>query len=277
MNYRTFEWRLSDGVRLFACEWTPDGAARGVVAIVHGMGEHTGRYSHVAGMLTEAGYAVYGFDQRGHGRSDGQRGHTPSYEALLEGVDFMLRDAEAQYPGRPLFLYGHSMGGNIVLNYLLRRKPKVAGAIVTSPWLTLAFNPPPLNVVVGRMLERIRPTFTNNRPLIPERLTSDPDMIRQLREDPLGHGQITASFFFGVRRAGLWALEHADELTVPLLLMHGGDDKVTSFESSARFARRAGPLCTFKEWPGFKHELHNEAERERVFETILAWLNKRTG
>jgi len=165
----------------------------------------------------------------------------------------------------------------VTLNYVLRRKPAIAGAIVTSPWLTLSFSPPPLQVVVGRMLERIRPTFSNNRPMIPERLSSDPDMIRRLKEDPLGHGLISAAFFFGVQRAGLWALQHAGDLSVPLLLMHGDDDKVTSFVSSARFANAAGPLCSFREWPGFKHELHNETGRERVFAAIRDWLDERMG
>jgi alpha-beta hydrolase superfamily lysophospholipase len=279
MDYREWEWRSADGTRLFACGWRPEepGRTKGVVGIVHGMGEHSGRYAHVAEMLTDEGYAVLGFDQRGHGRTEGKRGHTPSYEALLEGMDLMLDEAARQYPGLPRYAYGHSMGGNVVLNYALRREGrKLAGAIATGPWLRLAFRPPKMTLVAGRIMERFYPAFTNHRPLAAERLTSDPDMARRYADDKLGHGLITARFFFSIQRAGRWALEHADRLSIPLLLMHGGDDQVTSLAASRQFAERAGPRCTFVEWPHFRHELHNELERERVFSLVRRWLNTQT-
>ncbi len=196
----------------------------------------------------------------------------PSYEALLEGPDRLVREARTRYPGAPIFLFGHSMGGNVTLNYLLRRQPDIAGAIVTGPWLKLAFDPPQAQVLIGRLLERVYPQYSNHRPLAAERLTSDPEMIRRLSEDPLGHGHITAKFFFGVRRSGIWAIRHADRLRVPLLLMHGDDDKVTSIAASRLFAEAAGSLCTFVEWPGYRHELHNEAGRAAVFTVIRQWL-----
>ena len=141
MKERIFELRCRDGSRRYAAEWEPadEGRPRGVIALVHGMGEHVGRYRHVAEMFTEAGYAVIGFDQVGHGRTEGKRGHTKSYPALLDGIDAMLAEAKKRFPGAPIFLYGHSMGGNVTLNYVLRRKPGIVGAIVTGPWLRLAF------------------------------------------------------------------------------------------------------------------------------------------
>src|SRR5262249_41630904 len=146
------EFRLKDsaGHELFACEWLPANgeAPRAVVGIIHGMGEHSGRYSHVAERLIREGYAVLAYDQRGHGRTDGKRGHTPSYELLVDGVDRFVTEARRRFPELPLFLYSHSMGGNVTLNYLLRRKPQLAGAVVTGPWLRLAFQPPQLQVVV---------------------------------------------------------------------------------------------------------------------------------
>jgi alpha-beta hydrolase superfamily lysophospholipase len=277
MSHKSLEWLCADGTRMYACEWCLDPAetAIAVIGIVHGMGEHTGRYTHVAKMLNAEGYAVLGFDQRGHGRTEGKRGHTPSYQALLEGVDLMLAEAQRRYPAIPVFLYGHSMGGNVTLNYLLRRQPRLAGAIVTGPWLKLAFKPPSLQAAVGRMIEWIYPKFTNHRPMVAENLTSDPAMIKRYVQDKLGHGQITAKFYFGVHRAGHWALAHADQLSVPLLLMHGGDDYVTSLVASKQFAEQAGSRCTWVEWPGFKHEIHNEIGREKVFIVIRRWLNER--
>jgi alpha-beta hydrolase superfamily lysophospholipase len=276
MSYRDLEWLCTDGTRMFACEWSleqPD-KVKAIIGLVHGMGEHMGRYSHVAAMLNSEGYAVLGFDQRGHGRTLGKRGHTPTYEALLEGVDLLAAEVKRLYPGVPFFLYGHSMGGNITMNYLLRRKPKLAGAIVTGPWLKLAFKPPSMQAAIGGIIEWIYPKYTNNRPMKVGHLTSDPAMIELYVNDKLGHGQITARFYFGVHRAGIWALQHASELTVPLLLMHGGDDSVTSFTASKQFADQAGDKCTWMEWPGYKHELHNELGREEVFFVIREWLSE---
>jgi alpha-beta hydrolase superfamily lysophospholipase len=276
MSYREMEWKSADGNQMFACEWSPDQPQklRAVVGFVHGMGEHMGRYSHVAERLTAEGYAVIGFDQRGHGRTHGKRGHVPSYEGLLEGVDYLIAEAQKTYPAIPLFLFGHSMGGNITLNYLLRRQPNIAGAVVTGPWLKLAFKPPSLQSAIGRIIEKIYPKYTNSRPMRAEHLTSDPEMIERYVNDKLGHGQITAKFYFGVHRAGIWALEHAKELRVPLLLMHGGDDRVTSIRASQQFAEQSKELTRWHEWPGYKHELHNESGREEVFAVILAWLEE---
>ncbi|WP_373230880.1 lysophospholipase [Cohnella sp.] len=278
MSYKQMNWKSADGTRIFACEWIPDQPIeiKAVIGLVHGMGEHIGRYIHVAQTLIEEGYAVLGFDQRGHGQTEGKRGHTPSYEALLEGIDKLLAEAQRKYPGKPLFLYGHSMGGNVTLNFLLRRKPDIAGAIVTGPWLKLAFKPPSIQAAIGRIIEWIYPKYTNNRPLAVGNLTSDPVMQQHYITDELGHGLITAKFYFGVTRAGIWALNHAfelKELKVPLLLMHGGDDRVTSLPASKQFADQAGANCTWREWPGYKHELQNEVGREDIFTVIKEWLN----
>ncbi|RKP58009.1 alpha/beta hydrolase [Cohnella endophytica] len=277
MVFSTWDWRCSDGTRMYACEWSPeqDGTIPAVIGFVHGMGEHMGRYAHVADMLVAEGYAVLGFDQRGHGRTEGKRGHVPAYEDLLEGVDLLIGEARHRYPNAPFFLFGHSMGGNVTLNHLLRRQPDIAGAIVTGPWLKLAFKPPSLQAAIGKVIERVYPRFTNNRPINAQNLTTDPDMVERYVTDELGHGHITARFFFGVQRAGTWALEHAGRLTVPLLLMHGGDDKVTSIQASRRFAELAPPeLVEWQEWPEYKHELHNETGREEVFSVIRDWLKK---
>lgn len=278
MKEREWGWTARGGNNVYACEWTPDagpGSVEAVILITHGMGEHTGRYVHAAEWFAARSYAVLGFDQLGHGRTDGKRGHTDSYEDLLEGIDRMLEEADRRFPGKPKFLWGHSMGGNLTLNYALRRKPDVAGVVVLSPWLKLAFDPPALTVIAARLLEKVYPKFTNDRPFDPTHLTSDPEMLAKLREDRRGHGMITARFFFGVHRAGRWALEHAQELALPLLLMQGDADRVTSIAASRKFAERAGALCTFREWPGFRHELHNERGREDVFRVIDEWSRER--
>lgn len=276
MSYSEFEWRGPDGIRMFACEWKPpeEIQVKAVIGIVHGMGEHSGRYRHVAEMLIAEGYAVLAYDQSGHGRTEGLRGHAASFEVLLDHVGLLLAEMGRRYPNLPRFLFGHSMGGNVTLNYLLRRKPKLNGAVVTGPWLKLAFDPSPSQVFMGRIINRIYPKYVNKRPMVVEHLTSDPEMAKRYVEDPLGHGDISVRFFFEVERAGLWALEHAGELSANLLLMHGSNDQVTSILASKQFAQRAGSLCTFVEWPDYRHELHNELRREEVFAAMRQWLSK---
>jgi len=160
MNTFETQWKSRDGVQFYARGWEPQASTpKGVVCLVHGHGEHVGRYDHVGEALSAAGYALLGFDQRGHGRSAGQRGHIPSYEALLDDIALLLEQAMNRYPALPLFLYGHSMGGNEVINYALRRKPALSGVIATCPWLRLAFEPPALKVALGRMMNRIFPAF----------------------------------------------------------------------------------------------------------------------
>lgn len=279
VQYTETTWQQTDGQALFACSWLPeqDKPVRGTIGIIHGMGEHIGRYAHVAEYYAAAGFAVFGYDHRGHGRTAGQRGHTPSYDSLLEGVDSVVATMRQAFPEAPAFLYGHSMGGNVTLNYLLRRKPDLAGAVISAPWLALAFKPPALQEAVGRLLESIYPAYSSNQPLNPLHLTSDLDMVERHKRDLLIHGRITAGFYGGIRRSGEWALQHAHELTVPILLMHSSADQITSFQASKQFADAAGSLCEWKEWSGFRHELHNDSGREQALQFTTDWIASHAG
>ncbi len=151
MKHNEFKFRTFDGLQLFGQSWQPEDQPRAVICLVHGMGEHSGRYGHVADRLTQACYSVFAFDLRGHGKSPGPRGHTPSYEALLNDVNFFLNEVDKNFPELPLFLYGHSLGGNLVLNYVISRQPKLKGVIVTGPWLRLAFEPPRFKIILAQI------------------------------------------------------------------------------------------------------------------------------
>ena len=133
MQHIEFTQQAPDGIQFYFQGWQPETPPKAVVCLVHGLGEHSGRYAHVAAALNDAGYALLGFDLRGHGKSGGPRGHTPSYETLMDDIGRLLAEAAHRYPGRPQFLYGHSLGGNLVLNYALRRKPGIGGVVATSP------------------------------------------------------------------------------------------------------------------------------------------------
>jgi acylglycerol lipase len=274
LHHTEFNWRTEDGLQIFAQTWQSDEEIRAVVALVHGLGEHSGRYTHVAAALTAAGYAVVAFDLRGHGRSEGQRGHSPSWETLLDDIEALLRESASHFPGRPIFLYGHSLGGNLVLSLILGRKPQVAGAVVTGPLLHSAFQPPAWKIKLGETLYSLWPTFALGNEVDPKGLSHDPKVVRDYVNDPLVHNRVSARLGIDMLRAGEWALAHASELAVPLLLMHGAGDPLCSPQASQEFAQRAPHgVCTLQLWDNLYHEIHNEPEQNQVFQMMVHWLD----
>jgi len=269
-----FNW-IQEGVKFYGQGWSPK-EVKAVVCIVHGFNEHSTRYEHVANRLCNAGYAVLTYDSFGHGKTEGKRGHTPSYEAALDSVRIILGEAEKRFSGRKKFLWGHSMGGGVVLNYLLRNKPDITGAVVTSPLLRLSFAPPPIRVFLANVMKNIYPAFTEKAELASSAISRDKEEVRKYDADPLNHGKITAGTFAGFYDAGQWALAHAGELKLPILLMHGTGDQLTSFEASKEFAEKAPEnLVSLKLWDGFYHELQNEPEPDRTttINHAINWLN----
>ncbi len=274
---KTFEsgWQSRDGIKFHVLGWEPDTKPRAVVCLVHGHGEHVGRFARVGEAFTKAGYVLAGFDARGHGKSGGQRGHTPSYDALMDDIADFLGQMDARYPGLPRFLYGHSMGGNEVINYALRRKPDLPGVIATGPWLKLAFEPPAMQVTLGRMMNNIAPGFTQKSGLETAALSHDPNVVKAYEADPLVHDKISARLFVAMYESGSWALDHAAEFPLPLLLMHGTADRLTSAEASRQFAERGGRNVTWRAWDGLYHEIHNEPEKAEVLKVMIDWMNAR--
>ena len=268
-------WLDKNGIKLHMQAWEPDARPKAVVGLLHGLGEHVMRYAATAETLVKAGYAVMGFDLRGHGRSGGRRGHTPSYEALLEDVDALLERIRSRHPRRPVFLYGHSLGGSLALVYALRRSPRIRGVIATAPWLKAVVPAPPLKAAIARIVEPILPTYTERWAQVAWDLSQDPAIARDFERDPLVHNFISARLYRASTEMGAWALEHAAEFPLPLLLMHGSEDRLTSWQASQEFARRLGKKCTWKLWKGWFHELHNEPESRLVLRTMIDWMNRR--
>lgn len=240
---------------------------------MHGLGEHSGRYGYVSEAFGKAGYATLAFDQRGHGKTPGPRGYGLSYEAFMDDIARLLEEAARKYPNHPCFLYGHSMGGNFVINFALRRKPQLAGVVATAPALKPAFEPLALKVALGKIMSVLWPAFSMPNGLDLQGLSRDPEVIRLYTSDPLVHDRISARLGTDILKTGRWALEQAAGFLLPLLLMHGSADRLTSFQASREFALRAGERCTLKIWEGFYHELHNEPEKEEVLTFIIEWMN----
>ena len=275
MRHTEFKLKTFDGLQLFGQSWQPEDKTRAVVCLVHGIGEHSGRYIHVADRLTKAGYAIFTFDLRGHGKSEGLCGHIPSYEALMQDISSLLEAANKQFPQISSFLYGHSLGGNLVLNYALRRQPHLKGVIVTAPWLRLAFEPPATKIALGKITNYIWPSFSQKNGLDTRALSHDLKAVYSYENDPLVHDRISARMFISTYQAGEWALEHASEFSLPLLLMQGRDDKIISVEAGREFAAKVKENCILKIWDDLYHEIHNESEKEEVFKFLIDWLDKK--
>ncbi len=273
-NFNT-SWKSADGLEIFAQGWEPeDIPIKGVVCLIHGIGEHTGRFEHVAKALTDAGYVLMGADWRGHGRSAGKHGHVPSMEAILKDIDRVLEEAKHRYEEIPLFLYGQSLGAIMVLYYSLKRKPLINGIIATSPALHTSLDEQPVKLMAARILGSVIPGMTLHSGLVPEQLSRDSVTVQAYIDDPMVHYRLSLGFGKKLLEARSWTLEHAPELELPLLLMHGKADKIAYPSGSIDFAAPIDEKCTLVLWDEAFHELHNEPERAEVFEVIITWLDK---
>ena len=268
-----FSIQTQDGLNLYAVDWVPQAEPKAVVCLIHGLGEHCGRYAHVANALNRAGYAVLAFDLRGHGRSSGPRGHAPSSEAFLEDIDCLFAEAEKRYPGKPCFLYGHSLGGTLMLYYSLRRRPKITGLISTGAGLRSPLMEQKLKVTFAHAMAAVLPTMTLQTGLNPELLSHDPQVVQDYRRDPLVHYRASLAMASSTIRATQWTMVHAEELSYPLLLMHGTADQLTYPSGSQEFSRRVPGSCTLRLWDGLYHEIHNEPVKEQVIAEIIQWMD----
>jgi alpha-beta hydrolase superfamily lysophospholipase len=275
MSHIEFTRQSPDRLQFYFQGWEPEAPPRAVVCLVHGLGEHTGRYAHVAAALNDAGYAMLGFDLRGHGKSGGPRGHTHSYDALMDDIDRLLEETAARYPDKMRFLYGHSLGGNLVLNHALRHEPKLAGVISTSPAIRVAHPLPATQLALAKVMNRLQPAMQMPNGLALDNLARDPEVIRAYKNDPLVHDRISVRLALEMLQAGEWALAHAAGFPLPLLLVHGSADELTSAAATQEFAGRVRRDCTLKIWDGFFHETHNEPEKALVLGFMVDWLTSR--
>lgn len=266
--------RAFDGAALFTRRWTPDGSTKGVVCLVHGFGEHTGRYVHVAEHLARAGYALSAFDLRGHGRSDGRRGDA-RFSPTLRDIDDLLEDERGRAEGAPVFLYGHSLGGLLALTWCLARGARLPGVVVSGPALHTAAREKRLKVLVTRLFGRLVPTLTVSGVLDREKLMRDPAALAAYVADPLVHNQGTAGFGLDAIAAMDRVLERAQDLASPLLLLHGGADRMNYPSGSLHVADKLGSRCTLRVYDGVFHTLHHEPERGQVLDDVVAWLDAR--
>ena len=259
---------------LFLRSAVVEGNVKADVLLTHGLGEHSARYEHVAGSFAQNGYRLCSYDLRGHGRSPGRRGHVNDYGELLDDLGTAMNYHKRD--GVPMFLYGHSMGAQITLNYLLQRRPRVSGAIIASPWLELVFRPGRLKVLLAKIMVGVWPTFTQDGPDNKAMLSRDRDFLASLPGEDLMHHKISARMYTELLAGASRAYESSSGYECPLLLIHGTDDPLTSRAATESFFQKlATPDKTLKIFPGMRHETHNETGRETVFAEMMEWMDSR--
>lgn len=264
---------------LYAQRWRPKaGEVRGVVVIHHGLADHSARYAGFAERLVRAGYAVWALDMRGHARSAGPRIRFDRIDELVGDLDRFVALVRAREPGKPVFLFGHSLGGLVTALYAIERQPEIAGVVLSAPGI--AFDLPAFGAGAVRFAAALAP----NAPLLAVEhrdFSASPEVIADMARDPLiespkGPARSSRSVIDGVAR--VWA--HPERLVAPLLALHGTTDKVTAPIGSRELVARAGGADrTLRLYDGLKHDLLHEPAGggDRVAEDVLAWLGAHTG
>ena len=258
--------------------WTPDGEVVGVVVLVHGLHEHSGRYAHVAERLARAGYASWAPDHPGHGRSPGTRGDIGSMAATVAGVDETARLAAAAHPGVPLFVYGHSMGGLVAAQYLTGTPSvPVRGAVLSAAALDLGAATK-VQQVVAPLLARVLPQLGVLQ-LDSTAVSRDPAVVAAYEADPLNHGGKVRARTGAEMITTVAAMPtRLRSLTIPLLVIHGSADRLVPPAASEFVASTAASTdLTHTVYPGLFHEPHNEPEQEQVLDDVVAWLDAHRG
>jgi acylglycerol lipase len=274
MITQEYFWKAPDGTGLYALGWIPDEAPRAVITLVHGFMEHSERYTPWAAKFVNEGYAFISMDLRGHGKSEGKRGYIESFRKFIDDTDLMLEETQKLFPSIPVILYGHSMGGSIVINYLVSTIVSVDRAIVTSPWLELEFQPPVFKQLMARILQRILPHLRLSSNLDTRALSRDPRIVERYNNDPLVHNRISIRMYYEITRAGYKASRSLSRIAIPVLLIHGSSDRITSCRKTRESIDETRPNITYKEWPGGYHELHNDSDAVQVFDCIKEWLEE---
>lgn len=263
-------------LRLHYRSWEADAPRAGVI-VVHGLFEHSRRYEEFAGYMASHGFSTFVPDLRGHGASEGRRGHARSFDILLQDLDRVRREVQGLVPvGLPLFLFGHSLGGLIGLRYLEEYEVGLSGAIMTSPWLGTAMPIPRWQVLAAAVLNRILPAFPFPFKLDPELLTHDQERSADYRQDPQIHNTITPRLFTETSSGIELALRRGDRINVPVLFILAGDDRIVDTDRSLAFARSLpSDDIAVEVLDGQYHEVLQEPGRAEVMAKVRGWMTDR--
>lgn len=267
----------SGGIILRERWWLTEGETRAAVVLVHGLKDHSARYDYVGEWLAGRGYAVYALDLRGHGESEGERFFVETFDEYVEDLAMFLDRVREKEKGRPLFLIGHSMGGAVASLFVLNRRSDLKGLVLTAPALEPSENVSPILIRLSGLISRFFPKAPVTKVDI-KSLSHLPEVIEAARKDPLSDERpAPARTGYEILRAMSRIRERVAEISIPFLVMHGTEDRLTNPRGSENFFKRAGSGDrTIKLYEGLYHEILNEPERDQVLEDIVHWLDTRS-
>lgn len=272
MIHSKYKWKGYDGIMLYGQSWIPERKPAAVINYVHGFKDHSNRFSKWAVRFAECGYAVVAIDLRGHGYSEGRRGYAPGFHSFIEDAGVLLSNSRALLDDSFHILYGHSLGGNIVTNYLINGKNLPHAAVIASPWFTLTVPPSWFKLLVAHTIKYVLPSLSLKSDLEARYLSRDLAVVEEYKRDPLVHNLIRPKLFIEIEKQGLKASRSIYKINIPLLVMHGTDDNICSFRHARNFVMNSGSLTAFREWPGAYHELHNDVIEKEVFDFVRTWM-----
>jgi len=268
---QAYEVETDDGLSLQVQKWNEVNSPTRTLIIIHGLGEHQDRYKHVAEHFVKDGFQVYSYDQRGHGKSGGQLGHSPGIKSNLRDLELVIESI----PHENLFLYGHSFGGNVLANFLIRKDcASLRASVLTGSWLKLYKEPSKFDVALASAMNKIYPKFSQNSKIDSSKLSYIESVCEDYDNDPLVHDKITAGLFKSFHASGIYAIENASNLSTPTLVIHGSDDFITHPKGSEEFAERAGELATIRIYEKTRHELHNDNIAPKMLSEISTWFDE---
>lgn len=274
MHHQTGLLSNSD-VQLFTQQWVPE-SAKAALILSHGYAEHSQRYAHFAGFMTENDVAVFALDHRGHGRSGGERANVKTYAKYTQDLGRFIEGVKAQTPALPHFLLGHSMGGAVAAQLVLERPDQLNGLILTSPFLKNANKVSPLLLSLSGVMSRLMPSLPTVK-LDTKLISRDEAVVTAYQNDPLVYtGGTKARMGSEMLTAGENVLARAEALSLPLLVLLGGDDGIAHPDGGEALYKKASSADkTLKTYDGFYHEILNEFGKEEVYSDVLKWLEAR--
>lgn len=273
-TFESFDFTSKCGEKLTAIKMVPKTPVAAIV-LIHGMGEHAARYAHWAERFKNHGIAWYSFDLPGHGRSTGKRGHFRSMPWIMNIIREFETTVKKEVKAAPMILYGHSMGGNLVLNYLLRNTHQFKLGIVTSPWIRLVHPPSPAMIQLADLMHLIYPGFTQSSGLKAEDMSSQHEECSLYEKDPLNHKKISANSFHLIHHGGKFIEKNIHQLSIPVLLTHSDKDPLTLYSATESLQKGNSELIQFLRFEKGKHELHNDSSRDELFAAEIQFIQSK--
>ena len=275
MKTQSGNFKAHDGTSIYWKGWTPDNAPKAVVHVIHGYAEHIDRYGNVVGELLPAGYAVFGTDRRGHGKSEGKRGHVMSFQEFIDDEKQFQREViRTKFPKLPCFVLGHSMGSLIAMNLVEQSAEGIRGLVLSGTGSRPGTNIPKILLAATRILSRLLPSIHVKSPLPPDFISRDPEVVKAYVEDPLVYNVITPRLAYEMNRYVVIGAENSGEIQIPVLIQLGSRD--TAFSGQKELFEMVGAKDkTFKLYEGLKHEVYNELAQDRikVLQDLRLWLD----